>query len=86
MILPLTHHPPYSAVDDEHGAGTAGRHAAVEGSVFQRYPKPGSLTDGVLFGVYSPDAMLGGAPVLVGYFFNKWPTSSQCGSPSGDPT
>jgi len=54
-----------AAVDDEHGAGAAGGHAAVEGCAFDGDAAAGSLAEGVLFGVDGADAVLGDGVVFV---------------------
>ena len=54
-----------AAVDDEHGAGAAGSHAAVEGCAVDGYAASCGLAEGVLLGVDGADAVLGDGVVLV---------------------
>jgi len=55
-----------AAVDDQHGAGAAGGHLAIEGGAGQGDAELGCLADGVLLGMNGADAMLTGVAVLVG--------------------
>ena len=64
VILALAHHALDAAVDDEHGAGAAGGHTAVEGGTIKGDAATGGLADGVLLGMDGTDAVGGGATVL----------------------
>ena len=52
-----------TAVDDEHGAGAAGGHTAVEGGTVEGDAAAGSLADSVLLGMDGADAVGGDAAV-----------------------
>ena len=65
VVTPLAHNPDYTAVDDEHGAGSAGGHAAVQSRPFYGDAPFRRLTDGVLLGMYSSYAVGGDGAVLV---------------------
>ena len=54
-----------AAVDDEHGAGAAGGHAAVEGGAVDGDAASCGLADGVLLCVDGADAVLGDGVVFV---------------------
>ena len=58
-----------AAVDDEHGAGAAGSHAAVEGGAVEGDAQLGGLADGVLLGVDGAHAVLGDGAVFVNHLF-----------------
>jgi len=69
VVTALAHHPLYTAVNDEHGADSAGCHAAVQGSAFYGNAPLCRLADGILFGVNGSDAMGGNGAVLVHHLF-----------------
>jgi hypothetical protein len=68
MVSALAHHAFYPAVDDEHGTGSARGHAAVESGSVYGNPDLCGLTDRVLFGVNSPDAVGGNIAVFMESF------------------
>ena len=63
VVFALAHYALDAAVDDEHGAGAAGGHAAVEGGAVEGDAAAGGLADGVLLGMDSADAVGGDAAV-----------------------
>ena len=65
MVAAFAHHADDAAVDDEHGAGAARRHAAIEGAAVQGDASTGSLADGILLSMHGTHAVLGDAAVLV---------------------
>ena len=65
VVAAFAHYAFDAAVDDEHGTGAAGRHAAVERAAIQGDAPSGGLTDGVLLGMNRADAVLGDATILV---------------------
>ena len=65
VVFSLAHYPLYAAVDDEHGTGAAGGHAAVEGCPLDGDAILGGLADGVLLGMDSADTVLGDGAILV---------------------
>ena len=64
MVFALADDPFDAAVDDEHGAGAARGHAAVERSAVEGYAAAGGLADGVLLSVDGADTV--GGDVAVG--------------------
>ena len=65
MVTAFAHHADDAAVDDEHGAGAAGGHAAIEGAAVQGNTPSGSLADGILFGMDGAHAVLGDAAIFM---------------------
>ena len=63
VVFAFAHYALDAAVDDEHGAGAAGGHAAVEGGTVEGDAAASGLADGVLFGMDGADAMGGDAAV-----------------------
>jgi hypothetical protein len=63
----------YAAIDDKHGAGSAGSHAAIEGGACNTYAPFGGLANGVLFGMNRTYAVGGDASVFVEHFFELVP-------------
>ena len=64
-------HPFDAAVDDEHGAGAAGGHPAIEGAAFQRDAAAGGLADGILLGMNRAHAVLGDRAVFMEHFLHQ---------------
>jgi hypothetical protein len=73
VVASLAHDADDSAIYDEHGAGAARGHAAVESAAVYRNASFGGLAYSVLFRVNRPDAMLGGIPILVYHFLQLMP-------------
>jgi hypothetical protein len=69
MVTPLADYPDYAAVDDEHGAGSAGGHAAVQGTARNGNSTFCRLAYRVLFRVNGSDTMGGNASILMDHFF-----------------
>ena len=65
MVFAFTDHAFDAAVDDKHGAGAAGGHATIEGSAVEGDAPAGSLTDGVLLGMYGTHTMLRYATIFM---------------------
>ena len=59
VVFALAHYALDAAVDDEHGAGAAGGHAAVEGGAVEGYTTSCRLAYGVLLGMYGAHTMGG---------------------------
>ena len=62
-----------AAVDDEHGAGTAGGHSAVEGGTVEGDTQLGGLADGVLLRMNRAHAVLGDRTVLMHHLLELVP-------------
>jgi hypothetical protein len=73
VIAPLTYDTDDSAVYDEHGAGTARGHTAVERTAVYRNASLCGLAYSVLFRMNRSDAMLGNVPVLVDHLLQLMP-------------
>ena len=73
MVFSFAHYAHNAAVDDEHGAGAARGHAAIEGASVQHDATACGLADGVLFGMYGAHAMLGDGTVLMDGFAKQVP-------------
>lgn len=71
MVLVFGHHLLDAAVDNQHRAGAAGGHRAVQGAAFQGHAPASRLADGILLGMDRPDAMGRDAPVLMQNFAEK---------------
>jgi hypothetical protein len=85
VITPLADHPEDAAVDDEHGAGPAGGHPAIQGG-----PRKGDsplcrLADGVLLRVNRPDAMSCDTSILMNHFFDLMSHFVAVGEPGRSP-
>lgn len=65
MVFLLAYHFLDPAADDQHRAGPARCHLAVERRSVYRYSQFRCLADGVLLGMDGPDAMVGDLPVFV---------------------
>ena len=65
MVFALADDAGDAAVDDEHGAGATGGHAAVEGGAVERDAAAGGLADSVLLGMDGADAVVGDAAVFL---------------------
>ena len=57
VVLALADHTLDAAVDDEHGTGAAGSHAAVERGAVEGDAATCGLADGVLLGMYGADTV-----------------------------
>ena len=68
VVAAFAHHTDDAAVDDEHGAGAAGGHAAIEGAAIQSDASTGSLADGILLGMDGAHAVLGDAAIFMDDF------------------
>jgi len=71
VVLELANNPLNAAIDDEHGAGAAGRHAAIQGAAFERDAQSGSLADGVLLGMDGSHAVVGYMAVGMRHLFEE---------------
>ena len=69
MVFVGADHADDATVDNEHGAGAAGGHAAVKGAAIQSDASTCRLADGVLLGVDGTNTVLGDAAVLVYHLF-----------------
>jgi hypothetical protein len=69
VVTPLADYPDYTAVYDEHGAGPAGGHAAVQRTARYGYPPFCRLAYSVLFRVNGSDTMDGNVSVLMNHLF-----------------
>jgi len=58
VVFALAEYPGNTAADNQHGAGSAWGHPAVQGGSVKSYSPLGSLADGVLFGVNCADTVL----------------------------
>jgi hypothetical protein len=65
MILSLTKDFRDTAVNDEHGTGTARGHSRIKTGAVQRNALPRGLANGVLLGVNGPHAVLGDMTVFM---------------------
>ncbi len=65
VVFAFAHNALDAAVDDEHGAGAAGGHTAVEGGAVEGDTAAGGLADGVLLGMDGADAV--GGDTAVGF-------------------
>ena len=63
MVFALTDHALDATVDDEHGAGATGGHAAVEGGAIEGDATASGLADGVLLGMDGAHAVGGDAAI-----------------------
>ena len=63
VVFAFAHYALDAAVDDEHGAGAARGHAAVEGGAVEGDAAAGGLADGILLGMDGADAVGGDAAV-----------------------
>ena len=71
MVFPLANHAFNAAVDDEHRAGAAGRHPAIQGCFIERDPQARRLADGILFGMHCAHAVLGDSFILMQHLFHE---------------
>jgi hypothetical protein len=85
VIPPLADHPDYTAIDDEHSAGPAGGHPAVQGTARNGDSPFCRLAYRVLFRVNGSDTMGGNAPVLMYHFFKLVSRFIAMGQSSGCP-
>ena len=83
MVTALAYHAGNAAVDDQHGTGAAGGHAAVEGRAVDRDAPLGGLADGVLLGVDGADAVGGDAAILVEHLLELVPGLVAVGKTGG---
>jgi hypothetical protein len=58
VILAFANNPGYAAADDEHAAGPAGCHPAIQRGAVQGDSAFGGLAYGILLGMHSPDTVL----------------------------
>ena len=72
-----------AAVDDEHGAGAAGGHTAVEGGAVEGDAATGGLADGVLLSMDGADTVGGDAPVGLDGFAEEVPHLVAMGEAGG---
>lgn len=63
VVFAFAHYALDAAVDDEHSAGAAGGHTAVEGGAVEGNAAAGGLADGILLGMDGADAVGGDAAV-----------------------
>jgi hypothetical protein len=68
MVAALANHTFYSAIDNQHCAGSARGHTAIESRSINGDSHFGSLTDCVLFGMYCSDTMCGNIAVFMQHF------------------
>jgi len=59
-----------TTVDEKHGTSAAGGHTTVDGGTLDGNSQKSGLTDGVLLGVDSTDAVIGGVTVFVNGLFH----------------
>jgi len=85
MVPALAHHPNYAAVDDKHGAGSAGCHAAIKGRALYGNSAFCRLADGVLLGVYGSDTVGGNGTILVEHLFELMADIVTVGKAGGSP-
>jgi hypothetical protein len=83
VVTPLADYPDYAAIDDEHSAGPAGGHPAVQGTARNGDSPFCRLAYRVLFRVNGSDAMGGNAPVLMNHFFKLVPRFVAVGKSGG---
>ena len=69
MVTALADYPDYTTVDNKHGTGSAGCHAAVESGSFDGDAPLGGLAEGVLLRMDGPDAVGCGGAVFVDHLF-----------------
>ncbi len=86
MVSVLANDPFDAAVDNQHGAGPAGGHPAVEGSSIQGNAVLGSLTDSVLLCMDGPYAVLRDVSILMNHPSQLMPNFITVGQPGRDPT
>jgi hypothetical protein len=83
MVAALGYYPLDSAVNNKHGAGSAGGHPAVQGGAVNGNPPLGGLANGVLLGMDGSYAMGGNIAVLVEHFFKQMPDVVAVGKAGG---
>src|SRR5512141_101010 len=71
MVFTFAYHSFDPAIDDQHGTGPAGSHAAIKCRFFKRNPEPCRLTDGILLGMNGTHAMLRDPAIFVLHRFHQ---------------